>query len=147
MVRLLTGVWRAPPELLAAGRRVSAAVPAVLASADHLSGRSSVWDVVGIPGTGKSTLLAAAQAELASAGARAVSITMEVPADSYERRRAGSDDPLVIELARTQLCMDVARAVGEKLSDVENLRTQQHMYSPTRTSSRRLTPTPRVGRT
>ncbi len=80
------------------------------------------------PGTGKSTLLAAAQAELASAGARAVSITMEVPADSYERRRAGSDDPLVIELARTQLCMDVARAVGEKLSDVENLRTQQHIY-------------------
>ena len=84
MVRLLTRVWRAPPELLAAGRRVIGR-RALLSwlRADHLSGRSSVWDVVGIPGTGKCTLLAAAQAELASAGARAVSITMEVPADSY----------------------------------------------------------------
>ena len=78
-----------------------------------------MWDVVSQPGTGKSTLLAAAQAQLALTGAKAVLITMEVPADSYQRRRAGSTDPLVIELARTQLCMDVARAVGEKLGEAD----------------------------
>jgi Domain of unknown function (DUF4062) len=129
MVRLLTPVWGTPSEPLA-GRRPVIGRRALLSwlRADQLSGRPSVWDLVGVPGTGKSTVLAAAQAELAAACARTVSITMEVPADSYKRRRAGSGDPLVIELARTQLCTDVARAIGEKLSDAERLGIDQHIY-------------------
>jgi hypothetical protein len=129
MIRLLTPAWGTPPEPLAGGRPVIGR-RALLSwlRADQLSGQPSVWDVVGVPGTGKSALLVAAQAELAAAGARTVSITMEVPADSYERRRAGSGDPLVIELARAQLCTDVARAVGEKLSDAESLGIEQHIY-------------------
>jgi hypothetical protein len=129
MVRVLTPVWGPPPELLAGGRRVIGrrALMSWL-RVEQLSGQPSVWDVIGVAGTGKSTVLAAAQAELASAGARTVSITMEMPADSYERRRAGSGDPLVIELARTQLCIDVARAVGEELSEAENIGIGQHIY-------------------
>jgi hypothetical protein len=129
MVRLLTPAWGPPPEPLAGGRRVIGrrALLSWLRD-DQRSGRPTVWDVVGVPGSGKSTFLAAAQAALVSAGARTVSITMELPADSYKRRRAGSSDPLVIELARTQLCTDVARAIGEKLGDAENLGIEQHIY-------------------
>jgi hypothetical protein len=129
IVRLLTPVWGPPAELLAGGRRVIGR-RALLSwlRADQLSGQPGVWDVVGVAGTGKSTVLAAAQARLALAGARTVSINMEMPADSYERRRAGSGDPLVIELARTQLCTDVARAVAEKLSEAESIGIEQRIY-------------------
>jgi hypothetical protein len=129
MIRLLTPVWGPPLEPLAGGRPVIGR-RALLSwlRADQLSGQPSVWDVVGVAGTGKSALLAAAQAELASAGTRAVSITMEVPADSYNRRRAGSGDPLVIELARIELCIGVARAIAEKLSGAETIGIEQHIY-------------------
>jgi hypothetical protein len=129
MAKLLTPVWGPPPQPVAAGRRVIGR-RALLSwlQADYLSGQPAVWDVVAGPGSGKSTLLAAAHAVLAEAGARPVVIKMENPADSYERRRAGSDDPLVIELARTELCMGVARAVGEKLSREEGLGVEQLIY-------------------
>jgi hypothetical protein len=129
MVKLLAPVWGPPPEPVAAGRRVIGRRTLLSwLRADYLSGQPAVWDVVAGPGAGKSTLLAATQAVLTEAGARAVNITMDVPADNYHRRRAGSDDPLVIELARTQLCMDVARAAGEKLARQEILGVEQLIY-------------------
>lgn len=129
MVDLLTPVWGTPPELGGATRPVigrRALLTWVLA--DYEAGRPAAWDITAAPGTGKSVLLMAAAAALAAAGARAIAITMEVPVDSYERRLAGDSSPLVIELARTQLCKEVARHVGDKLGGAESLAVDRHIY-------------------
>jgi hypothetical protein len=129
MVELLTPVWRPWCEPDTGGRRVIGR-RALLSwvAADYASGQPGAWDVIAAPGTGKSTFLAAAAAVLAERAARVAAITMEVPVDSYERRLAGSTDPLVIELARTRLCVEVARAVGEKLTSAESLAIGQLIY-------------------
>jgi hypothetical protein len=130
MTKLLAPVWRPLSKPDAGDRRVIIGRRALLSwvAADHASGQPSAWDVVAGPGAGKSTLLAAAAAMLAARGARVIAITMEVPVDNYQRRAAGSSNPLVIELARTQLCMDVVRAAGEKLTDAERLAIEQLIY-------------------
>jgi hypothetical protein len=129
MVNLLTKVWGPPPELDAVSRPfIGRRALLTWLMDDFRTGRSCAWDVIAAPGSGKSELLAAAQAALAAAGARAVVITMDVPVDSYERRLAGDSSPLVIELARFQLCREVARAVGEKLAYAENLAIDEHIY-------------------
>jgi hypothetical protein len=129
MVKLLAAKWGPPPELDGVsrpfiGRR--ALLSWVLA--DFQAGRSCAWDVIAAPGAGKSELLAAMHAALAAAGARAAVITMDTPVDDYERRRAGDSNPLVIELARFQLCREVARVAGEKLANAESLAIDEHIY-------------------
>jgi hypothetical protein len=129
MVKLLTRVWGPPPKLDALSRPfIGRRALLTWLLADFQAGRSCAWDVIAAPGTGKSELLVAAQAALAAAGARAAVITMDTPVDDYERRRAGSDDPLVIELARFQLCREVARVAAEKLANAQNSAIDERIY-------------------
>lgn len=128
MTGRLAPIWGPPPQPVAEGRPVIGR-RALLSwlEADHRKGRPAVWDVIAGPGSGK-TMLLEAMAELASPGARVVRITMGKLAENYEQRRAGSGEPLEIELARTGLCMGVARIVGDKLT-AASFDIEQHIYA------------------
>ena len=95
---------------------------------DCRAGRSSRWDIVAAPGTGKSTLLDAARAELHAIGTATIHLSMDTPADGYERRRTSSADPLIIELARAQFCLDAVQLIARDLGDDERATLTQAIY-------------------
>jgi hypothetical protein len=128
MVELLNPVWAPPPEprrgaLPFIGRR--ALLSWILA--DYPRQRPGAWEIIAPSGNGKSRLLEEAEAALAAAGARVVFLTMERPVESYRQRRAGDHRTLVAELARTELCGEVARMVGEQLSGPESFAMDQEV--------------------
>lgn len=129
MVELLNPAWQQLADIDVGGRPfIGRRALLSWLAADYAAGWPTAWDIVGPPGTGKSAFAAAAGSMLGAAGARMAAVTMEVPVDGYERRAAGSADPLVIELARTQLCTETVRLIGEKLTSAEEVAIGQLIY-------------------